>query len=210
MELGLLLKGILIGCAVSIPLGPMGILAVHRTLNKGRTSGFFSGMGIATADAIFALVAAIGLTFIINILNEQKILFQVLGGIIVLLIGFKIFSANPIKQLRAYRFRKGNPVKDFLSILLFALSNPLTILMFVAVFAGLKLSGDVAYFGGAFFVVSGIFVGATLSWFFVSSIIAHYRKRFRLRAIFWFNKFAGGIIFIFGLVTIFSLFLTQH
>lgn len=210
MDFSILLTGILIGCIASIPLGPMGIIAVQRTLNKGRASGFFSGMGIATADAIFALVAAIGLTFIINILNEQKLYFQILGGTIVLLVGLKIFYANPIKQLRAYRLKTVNPIKDFLSILLLALSNPLTILVFVAVFAGSKLAGDITKFGGTFFIVFGIFVGATFSWFVVSSIITHYRKRFRLRIIFWFNKLAGGVIFIFGLVTIFSLFLSLH
>ncbi len=209
MDFSLLMKGILIGCIVSIPLGPMGLLAVQRTLNRGRASGFYSGMGIATADAIFALVAAIGLTFIINFLNEQKLYFQVLGGIIVLLVGIKIFSANPIKQLRAFRLKRVNPLEDFLSILLLALSNPLTVLMFVAVFAGLKLGGDLTSFWGALFVVSGIFMGATFSWLFVSSILTHYRKKFRLRAIFWFNKFAGGAIFIIGLATIFSLFITQ-
>lgn len=176
MDLSLLITGILIGCVVSIPLGPMGILAVQRTLNKGRASGFFSGMGIATADAIFALVAAIGLTFIINLLDEQKLYFQILGGMVVLLVGVKIFVANPIKQWRAYRLKKVKPHKDFLSILLLALSNPLTVLMFVAVFAGLKLAGDLTKFGGAFFVVSGIFMGATFSWFIVSSIITHYKK----------------------------------
>ena len=208
MDFSLLMKGLLIGCIVSIPLGPMGLLAVQRTLNKGRASGFFSGMGIATADAIFALVAAIGLTFIINFLNEQKLYFQILGGIVVLLIGAKIFIANPIKQLRALRLKRVRPLKDFLSILFLALSNPLTVLMFVAVFAGLKLGGDLTSFGGAFFVVSGIFMGATFSWLFVSLIITHYRKKFRLRAIFWFNKLAGGMIFFIGLATIFSLFLT--
>lgn len=204
------MKGILIGCIVSIPLGPMGLLAVQRTLNKGRASGFYSGMGIATADAIFALVAAIGLTFIINFLNEQKLYFQILGGIVVLLIGLKIFSANPIKQLRAFRLKRARPHKDFFSILLLALSNPLTVLMFVAVFAGLKLGGDLSSFGGAFFVVLGIFMGATFSWFFVSAILTHYRKKMRLRVIFWFNKLAGGAIFFIGLATIFSLFITLH
>lgn len=203
-----MMKGLLIGCIVSIPLGPMGLLAVQRTLNKGRASGFFSGMGIATADAIFALVAAIGLTFIINFLNEQKLYFQIMGGLVVLLIGVKIFSANPIKQLRAFRLKRARPHKDFISILLLALSNPLTVLMFVAVFAGLKLGGDLTSFGGTFFVVSGIFVGATFSWFFVSAIITHYRKKLRLRVIFWFNKLAGGAIFFIGLATIFSLFIT--
>jgi len=208
MDLSLLMKGILIGVIVSIPLGPMGLLAVQRTLNKGRASGFFSGMGIVTADTIFALVAAIGLTFIINFLNEQKLYFQILGGMVVLLVGVKIFAANPIKQLRAFRLKRVNPLEDFLSILLLALSNPLTVLMFVAVFAGLKLGGDLTSFGGAFFVVSGIFMGATFSWFFVSSILTHYRRKFRLRSILWFNKLAGGAIFIVGLATIFSLFLT--
>ena len=209
MDFSLLCKGIMIGLAVSIPLGPMGLIAVQRTLNKGRTSGFMSGMGIATADTIFALIAAVGLTYIINFLNEQKLYFQILGGLVILLVGFKIFIANPVKQIRANRIRKIKPLEEFGSVLLLALSNPLTILMFVAVFAGLKLSGDLSHFGSAFFVVTGIFLGASFSWFFVSTIITRYRKRFRLRTIFWFNKLAGSAIFIFGLAAIFSLFFSH-
>ncbi|UCG27265.1 MAG: LysE family translocator [Bacteroidales bacterium] len=209
MELSLFVKGILIGLAVSVPLGPMGLLAVQRTLNKGRTSGFMSGLGIATADTIFALIAAIGLTFIINFLNEQKLYFQILGGLVILMVGFRIFIANPVKQLRANRIKRIRPVEEFISILLLALSNPLTILMFVAVFAGFKLSGDLNHFGSTFYVVTGIFLGASLSWFFISTIITRFRKRFRLRTIFWFNKLSGSVIFIFGLAAIFSLLLSH-
>ena len=106
IDLILLIKGLIIGLLVSVPLGPIGVLCIQRTLNKGRRSGFISGLGASSADTIFALVASLGLTIVINFVREQQQYFQIAGGLIVLYIGFKIFYTNPVKQLKLQRMNK--------------------------------------------------------------------------------------------------------
>ena len=100
------IKGILIGLLVSAPLGPIGVLCIQRTLNRGYMSGFVSGLGAAAADIIFAVIAGFGLTIIINFIEEKHIYFQILGGLFVLYIGLRIFNTNPVKQLRLQRLNK--------------------------------------------------------------------------------------------------------
>jgi len=209
MELNLLIRGLIIGLVISIPIGPLGILCIQRTINKGRTSGFLSGMGIATADTIFALIAGLGISFIINLLKEQQLNLQILGGIVIISIGIKIFFANPIKQFRMRRKQKGNLFEDFFSVLLLALSNPITALVFVSLFAGLNLFGDPENHFNAITVIGGIFIGTTFSWFILSTVINMFRSRFRLRRLFWLNRITGSAIFLIGLLAIFSPFIIK-
>ncbi|MCK4464776.1 MAG: LysE family transporter [Bacteroidales bacterium] len=209
MELNLLIRGLIIGLVISIPIGPLGILCIQRTINKGRTSGFLSGMGIATADTIFALIAGLGISFIINFLKEQQLYFQILGGIVIISLGIKIFFANPIKQFRMRRKQKGNLFEDFFSVLLLALSNPITALVFLSLFAGLNLFGDPENHFNAITVIGGIFISTTFWWFILSTIINMFRARFRLRRLFWLNRITGGAIFLIGLLAIFSPFIIK-
>jgi len=209
MELNLLIRGLIIGLVISIPIGPLGILCIQRTINKGRISGFLSGMGIAIADTIFALIAGLGISFIINLLKEQQLNLQILGGIVIISIGIKIFFANPIKQFRMRRKQKGNLFEDFFSVLLLALSNPITALVFVSLFAGLNLFGDPENHFNAITVIGGIFIGTTFSWFILSTVINMFRSRFRLRRLFWLNRITGSAIFLIGLLAIFSPFIIK-
>ncbi len=210
MELNFLLRGLIIGLVISIPIGPLGMLCIQRTINNGRTSGFLSGMGIATADTIFALIAGLGISFIINFLKEQQLYLQILGGIVIIGLGIKIFFTNPIKQFRIRWKQKGNLFEDFFSVLLLALSNPVTALVFVSLFAGLNLYGDPENPFNAISFIGGIFIGTTFSWFILSTIINMFRARFRLRRLFWLNRITGGAIFIIGLLAIFSPFIFYH
>lgn len=144
MEAIFLIEGMIIGFLASLPLGPVGVLCIQRTINKGRVSGIFSGMGAATVDAFFALVAALGLTYIINFIEEQQFLIQVIGGAVLILLGIKIFYTNPVKQIRRHRKQKNKLVEDFFSVLFLTLSNPLAVFLFVAAFAGIGIvtAGD--------------------------------------------------------------------
>jgi threonine/homoserine/homoserine lactone efflux protein len=94
MGLSLLLKGIMIGLLASIPLGPIGVICIQRTINKGKTSGFISGLGAAVADTIFAAIAGFSLTYIITFIQEQRLIIEVVGGVIVILLGLKTFYTN--------------------------------------------------------------------------------------------------------------------
>ena len=207
MELQFLIKGFIVGLVVSIPLGPMGVLCVQRTLNKGKSSGFSSGMGIATADAIFALIAGLGISFIIHFLSEQQLIIKMIGGLVIALIGLKIFIANPVKQLKKHRKEGKTLFEDFFSILFMALSNPFTIFLYIAIFAGLNLHDVSSGYSSALLVVAGVFVGASISWLAISTVVNHFRAKIRLRRLMWINRIAGITIILFGVFAICSLFI---
>lgn len=207
MDLELLLKGILIGFMISVPLGPIGVLCVQRTLNKGRLSGFVSGLGAAGADTVFALLSGFGISIIIQFVEDQQIYFQIIGGAIILILGINIFYSNPIKQIRMQRLNRNKLSQDFFSVFLLTLSNPMAVFFFLAMFTGVNLaSGTISYFN-LFIVVAGVSMGAALWWFLLSTVVSLFRHRFRLRNIWWMNKIAGAIIFSLGIAAILSVWI---
>ena len=117
-----LFKGMLVGLMVSIPLGPMGVLIIQKTLHKGALSGFIAGMGAASADFFYASVAAFGLGYVINTVQTHELLLQIIGGIFLLCIGLKIYFDNPIRQIRQRRqgrVSKTGLLGDYLSLFFF-------------------------------------------------------------------------------------------
>ncbi|MFO7828987.1 MAG: LysE family transporter [Bacteroidales bacterium] len=207
MELGFLIKGIIVGFLASIPLGPVGVLCIQRTINKGRSSGMLSGMGAATVDSFFALVAALGLTFIINFIEEQQFYIQLIGGTILILLGAKIFYTNPIRQIRRHRRQKNKLIEDFLSVLFLTLSNPLAVFLFVAAFAGIGLVTAKDSSFRSSLIIGGVFLGATLWWGLLTFFVDLFRKHFRLKQLWWINKIAGIVIIVFGIAAMLSVFL---
>ncbi len=206
MEIEFLVKGIVVGFLASIPLGPVGVLCIQRTINKGRTSGLFSGMGAATVDSFFALVAALGLTFIINFIEEQQFYIQLLGGGVLIFLGTRIFNTNPIQQIRRHRKKKNKLVEDFLSVLFLTLSNPLAVFLFVAAFAGIGLVTSKDSSIKSSLIIAGVFLGATLWWASLTFFVDLFRKKFRLKQLWWINKIAGVIIIVFGIAAMLSVF----
>ncbi len=202
-----MIKGIITGLLVSIPLGPIGILVIQRTLNKGRLSGFVSGLGAAVADMIFALITSLGLSIIINFIRDKQMFFQIAGGLFVLFIGFRIFYTNPAKALRLQRMNKTMLSQDFVSAFLLTLSNPLAIFVFLAIMAAINIAGEKMNFFQLSIMLAGVFSGAAVWWFTLSSIANRFRKKIRLRSIWWMNKVTGTVVFIFGIAVVVSVWL---
>ena len=207
MGIELFLKGILIGLMVSIPLGPIGVLCVQRTLNKGRRSGFISGLGAASADTIFSLIAGLGVTFIISFVQLHHVYFQIIGGIVVMWLGIHIFYTNPVRQLRLQRLNRNKLSQDFLSVFLLTITNPMAIFFFLAIFAGINIAAGPMHLLPLGAMVAGVFTGAVSWWFLLSTLVNIFRHRFRLRIIWWMNKVAGVIIFALGIVAILSIWM---
>jgi threonine/homoserine/homoserine lactone efflux protein len=205
MGIELFLKGIVIGLMASIPLGPIGVLCIQRTLNKGRRAGFVSGLGASMADTFFALVAGYGISMIIAFLKAQHIYFQIIGGIIVMYLGTHIFFTNPIKQLRLQRMSQNKLSQDFLSVFFLTVSNPMAIFFFVAMFAGVNLASGPMNFFFVGLVVAGVFVGTSSWWFILTTTVNIFRHRFRLKSIWWLNKVSGVVIFFLGIAAILSV-----
>ena len=206
MEVGFLIKGLIVGFLASIPLGPVGVLCIQRTINKGRISGIFSGLGAATIDSFFALVAAFGLTYIINFIEEQQFYIQLIGGVVIIILGVKIFNTNPIKQIRRHRRKKNKLIEDYFSVFFLTLSNPLAIFLFVAAFAGIGIVSSDDSNVKSFLIISGVFLGATSWWATLTFFVDLFRKRFRLKQLWWINKIAGLLIIIFGVAAMLAVF----
>ncbi|MCB8994439.1 MAG: LysE family transporter [Bacteroidales bacterium] len=190
---------------VSIPLGPIGVLCIQRTLNKGRKAGFVSGLGASAADTIFALIAGYGISMIISFVKAHHIYFQVIGGLIVMYLGIHIFYTNPVRQLRLQRTSQNKLSQDFLSVFFLTVSNPMAIFFFLAMFAGVNLASASMNFFMVGLVVGGVFLGTASWWFILTTLVNIFRHRFRLKSIWWMNKVAGVIIFFLGIAAILSV-----
>lgn len=202
MFLTLLSKGILIGFLVSIPLGPIGVLVIQRTINKSRIAGLMSGMGAALSDTLYAVIAGFSLTFIIDFIRQNELIIQAIGAVVVLSLGIHIFFKNPVTDLKRKRQRGNTHFQDIISSFLVTFSNPLTVFVFLAVFtsSGVAINLEQPYH--SFFVILGIFTGAFLWWFSLSGLVSLFRHKISLRLLWWINKTAGVIIILFVLVTV--------
>lgn len=197
----LFIKSIIVGLSVSIPLGPIGVLCIQRTINKGRISGIFSGMGAATSDTFYAAVAGFSLTYVIDFIDENSIMFQIFGAVLLIFLGGKIFYTNPAHQLRKQRRKGNNLFGDFISTFFLTVSNPLYIIIFIGVFTGFGLVEDISKTGTTSAVVSGVFLGAMAWWFILTSVVNLFRSKINLRRLWWINKITGVAIVVFAVVT---------
>jgi threonine/homoserine/homoserine lactone efflux protein len=202
------LKGLLVGIIVSAPMGPIGVLCLQKTVNKGPVLGFLSGLGAATADTFYAILAAFGVGFITNFLTKNQLLFQVVGVLVLLFLGLRMIFKNPIKQYRYNRSssKKTGAIKDYISVFFLTLSNPLTIIFFGAAFTMLGLLSNDVSEKNNLLLVAGIFSGASLWWFVLTYVVNIFRKKFRLRNIFMLNRISGIIIIVLSISAIIKFF----
>jgi len=204
-----LFKGILVGLMVSIPLGPMGVLIIQKTLHKGALSGFVAGMGAASADFFYASLAAFGLGFVISVIQAHELLLQIIGGIFLIVIGLKIYFDNPIRQVRqkrSGRVSKKGLLGDYVSLFFLTVSNPISIVVFMAVFAGMAVFDEGSSFIGELLVLLGVLLGGGIWWYTLSMLVNIFRKKFRLRVLVTINRISGLIIAILGALVILSAF----
>lgn len=203
MDISFLLKGFVIGFSIAAPVGPIGVLCIRRTLTEGRASGLASGLGAATADALYGCLAGFGLTAISNFLTAQQVWFYAIGGMFLCYLGLKTFLSRPAEQ--AASAKKNGIVGAYASTFLLTLTNPMTILSFAAIFAGLGLGSVSRDYASASLLVSGIFIGSGLWWFVLSIIVSLFQTKLSYRGLRWVNRISGMVITGFGLIAILSL-----
>jgi threonine/homoserine/homoserine lactone efflux protein len=201
-----LLKGIILGLTVSMPLGPIGIILINRTIKRGMFSGFFSGLGLATADTLLALLAALGFTVIISFINEERFIISIIAGLIIIAIGLKIFLSNPVKDIRNKEKANKSLWRDYYSVFVLSISNPYTIFIFVAFFSGVHINGDIKPALVPFFLIPGVLIGTITWWFFLSYFVSRFKRKIRLRLIVRLNKVAGIVVVVIGIVVLLSVF----
>lgn len=204
IDASVFLRGLVIGFSIAAPVGPIGVLCIRRTLAEGRLAGFLSGLGAASADMFYGAVAAFGLTAIQDVLLGQSGWLRIFGGIFLLYLGVKTFFSKPAERAaKDSRSSRGGLFGAYLSTFFLTITNPLTILSFLAIFAGLRLGESSGNSLSASFMVLGVFLGSAAWWLALSTGVSFLREKFTPALLAWVNRLAGVIIIAFGLAALF-------
>jgi threonine/homoserine/homoserine lactone efflux protein len=199
----LLIEGLIIGFSIAAPVGPIGVLCIRRTLTEGRASGLVSGLGAATADAIYGCIAGFGIAFISNFLVSQQIWLRLIGGAFLCYLGIKTFLSKPSEQTESNK--RNSLIGAYVSTFFLTITNPMTIISFAAIFAGLGLAGTGGNYLSAGLLVMGVFIGSAMWWLLLSGSVGIFRERFDNNKLKWVNIISGLIITVFGLFALLSV-----
>ena len=210
----LLLRGFAVGLAASITVGPVAVLCIQRTLSKSRRSGLISGLGVACADTLMAIIAFFFYSMLQAQIEQYTSLLSVVGGIFVVMVGVYIFFQNPVPQIRKNRAGKSSLWQDFASIFGFTIANFVVVIPYILAFFAVfnigtaeSAAADVAMVLRSVLIIVGFFGGAVTWWFVLTSIINLFRKKFRPRHMLTINHVAGIVIAVLGIYTILSSFI---
>ncbi len=205
MGLRAFIEGLIVGIVVAIPIGPVGFLCAQRTLLEGRLHGLTSGLGAASADALYASLAAFGLTIISDFMVEQQLWLRVLGGIFLCIIGIRAFVSKAArKQISSDGMRH---VNNFGSAFFVTLSNPMTFIMLTGAFAGLGLVSSRTGYASAGSLVAGVFAGSMLWWLLLSVSVGIFHKKIGDDKLCLLGNIFGAILTVLGLLVILSTML---
>ncbi len=196
---GVLFKGFLIGILVSAPMGPIGLLCVQRTLNKGRWHGFFSGLGATCSDVFYALLTFLGMGIVIDFIQSNQEVLQVAGGILMIFFGIYIYRSNPSKNLHRPPTAPKNYFQDSATAFGLTLSNPFIIFLFIALFARFNFLAE----GKTFSILLGltsIAAGALFWWFLITFLVNKVRGNFNVRGLWIMNRIVGVVIMVIAVV----------
>jgi threonine/homoserine/homoserine lactone efflux protein len=199
LPLPLPIRGLVIGFTIAAAVGPISLLTIRRTVAHGQLYGFVSGLGVATADASYAAIAAFGLTALTSVLVSGRFLLGLLGGLVIAVLGVRTMLSQPGVVARDAA-RPGLPAA-FGSIYALTMTNPMTILSFAAVFAGIGLVAE-SSFADAAVLTLGVWIGSVLWWVALTSIVSWARERVSTRALLWVNRISGAALVAFGAVAI--------
>ena len=207
----IMLKGIIIGIIVSAPMGPVGVMCIRRTLNKGRWHGFMTGIGASVSDLVYATITALGMSFVFDFINNAHNMFvlEVVGSILLFFFGLHTFRtnphsyrANPMDKLASYPVTKSKLAYNFATGFALAISNPLVILMFVALFARMSFVLPELDFAERVAGYASIWMGAVVWWFAITWLVDKLGSRFDVRGIWLLNRVIGSAVMIFGILGI--------
>jgi len=198
-DVELIVRGALAGFAISAPVGPVNILCISRTLLSGRRAGLISGLGAAAADTFYGGIAGFSISFVINFLKREEFWIRLVGGFLLIAIGFVYYFKKP-PSLKDDK-RKESAHSEFISAFILTLTNPTVVLSFLAVLAALGLGQHKNYLP-TLLLIGGIFAGAMIWWITLAAIAAHYRDKVDDRVLMWMNRIAGLAVGAFGVITL--------
>ena len=202
LALPLPLRGLIIGFTIAAAVGPITLLVIRRTIAHGGLYGFASGLGVAAADATYAGVAAFGLTAITSVLVSGHWLLGIIGGSIIVIVGIRTIRSRPAGP--AADAERPGLAGGFLSIYALTMTNPLTIVLYAGVFAGIGLVAGSSFVDAAI-VTLAAWLGSTAWWVILCSIVGWARGRVSTTALVWVNRISGAALVVFGIAAIVSV-----
>lgn len=205
MLLVFFLKGVAVGMVIAVPVGPVGVLCVRRTIFEGSLFGFVSGLGAASADTIFGIIAGFGLTVVADLLLDFQSWLRAVGGVFLLYLGAAALR-HRADRLEPQEKSAENLFGAWFSTFFLTITNPVTILAFLGIFAAVGFTGEEATLSGAGMLVAGVLCGSLVWWLGLSLGAGWFRKSFREIHLLWLNRASGAILTLSGIVLLASIF----
>ena len=205
MHLSLLIKGLIVGFVIAAPVGPVNILCIHRTLTVGRRSGLISGFGAASADTIFGVVAALGLTLIADFLIDQQTWLRSIGGAVIVILGIRALFYKPKAPEEVERRWHKRMAGDFSSTFVLTITNPITIFSFAAIFATANAVVPDGDFSAALVLIGGVFLGSQMWWSTLTFGSGLFRHRLNEDGLIMLSRISGVLIILCGVVALLSV-----
>lgn len=196
----ILLTGILIGILISAPMGPIGMLVIQRTLNKGRTAAFFTGVGASLSDIVYCLLTGLGLSFVTDFIESNQNLLQVIGSLVLIIYAVYLFKNNPSRSLKPQVESATNYWRDFVTGFLFTFSNPLILFFIIGLFARFNFLDTHYRFYHYIIGYTSIIVGAVGWWFLITFFVNKVRAHFNVRSLWLVNRSIAVILLIMSTV----------
>ena len=196
----IIIKGILIGLCISVPLGPIGMLTIQRTLNRGQKYGIATGLGATTSDLIYTIITLFFLSFVLDFIEEHRFIIQLAGSLVVAIFGLYIFRSNPATQPKPNETFKHSLFGDFMTSFGLTLSNPLVLFVLIALFARFEFIGNKTTLLVSVIGISSILGGAILWWSLLTFLVNKFKNKLNMRELKIINQIIGLVIIGIGFV----------
>lgn len=197
------LKGLIAGFVIAMPVGPVAVMCIHRTLAQGALYGYVSGIGAAAGDTVFGSIAAFGLGFLANDLMAHNVILRLIGGAVLCVLGVHAMVSRKLPDPAAADRR--SYLGDGASAFFVTVTNPITLVSFAAVLGGLNISGVTDHLRWSVSLTLGVFCGAIAWWILLTTVTSWFRSGLTDRRLLWITRATGALIAVFGVLLLFSL-----
>ena len=197
-----ILKGFVVGMCASMPVGPIAILVVQKTMSKGRQAGFVSGLGASVVDTMYATIALFALAFAQKFIEEHENIIFLVGGAILIIIGVSMALSNPLRRKVKDKGKSNVSSRDFLQAMAMGVSNPMAIFVMFALLAFFGVAQETPRDWNVAPIILSISAGSVTYWFTMSWALSKFSDKFSLRTILWTSRVMGAIVIIIGIVLV--------
>jgi threonine/homoserine/homoserine lactone efflux protein len=196
--LEIIIKGVLIGLCISVPLGPIGMLTIQRTLNRGQRHGIATGLGATTSDLIYTIITLFFLSFVLDFIEDHRFIIELVGSLVVAFFGWYIYQSNPATQPKPNETAKHSLFGDFMTSFGLTLSNPLVLFVLIALFARFQFIGNKTTLFVSICGILSILGGALLWWNLLTILVSKFKNKLNMRELKLINQITGIIILLIG------------